>query len=94
MVRKEKLVIALAWLLVMASMIVSAQVMQGARLHAFEHMVHPQGKLLILFPHDFQSVLTTFTTALVIFEGCRCCWFIWKPLIRCGKTCCEDGCCT
>lgn len=43
MVRKEKLVIALAWLLVVASMIMSAQAMQGARLHAFEHMVHPQG---------------------------------------------------
>lgn len=47
MVRKEKLVIALAWLLViMASMIMSAQAMQGARLHAFEHIVHPQGKVI------------------------------------------------
>ncbi|KAI4298848.1 hypothetical protein L6164_032363 [Bauhinia variegata] len=26
--------------------------------------------------------------------GCRCCWFIWKPLIRCGKACCVDGCCS
>lgn len=50
MVRKEKLVIALAWLLVMASMIVSAQAMQGARLHAFEHMVHPQGKVINSLP--------------------------------------------
>ncbi|KAL5769399.1 hypothetical protein ACOSP7_015941 [Xanthoceras sorbifolium] len=25
-------------------------------------------------------------------QGCRCCWFIWKPMIRCGQTCCGDGC--
>jgi hypothetical protein len=46
MVRKEIFVIALAWLLVMASMIMSAQAMQDARLHAFEHIVHPQGKVI------------------------------------------------
>ncbi|KAK4588714.1 hypothetical protein RGQ29_019646 [Quercus rubra] len=68
MVRKEKLVIALAWLLLMATIIMSANAMAGARLNKFEYMVHPQ--------------------------GCRCCWFIWKPVIRCGKVCCEDGCCT
>ncbi|KAG4387680.1 hypothetical protein AAZX31_09G016200 [Glycine max] len=27
-------------------------------------------------------------------QGCRCCWFIWKPMIKCGKVCCEDGCCS
>ncbi|WJX23018.1 hypothetical protein P8452_12265 [Trifolium repens] len=26
-------------------------------------------------------------------QGCRCCAFIWKPMIRCGKVCCEEGCC-
>nr|GMC47123.1 transmembrane protein, putative [Ipomoea batatas] len=25
--------------------------------------------------------------------GCRCCDFIWKPMIHCGRVCCEDGCC-
>ncbi|KAG4946047.1 hypothetical protein JHK87_042054 [Glycine soja] len=23
-----------------------------------------------------------------------CCWFIWKSMIKCGKVCCEDGCCS
>ncbi|KAK7303453.1 hypothetical protein RJT34_14360 [Clitoria ternatea] len=27
-------------------------------------------------------------------QGCRCCWFIWKPMIRCGQVCCGDGCCS
>ncbi|AES64596.1 hypothetical protein MtrunA17_Chr2g0290811 [Medicago truncatula] len=26
-------------------------------------------------------------------QGCRCCWFIWKPQIHCGKVYCEEGCC-
>ncbi|KAJ4704150.1 putative Transmembrane protein [Melia azedarach] len=26
-------------------------------------------------------------------QGCRCCRFIWKPLIHCGQVCCSDGCC-
>ncbi|EOX92933.1 Uncharacterized protein TCM_001795 [Theobroma cacao] len=26
-------------------------------------------------------------------QGCRCCFFIWKPMIRCGKVCCGDDCC-
>ncbi|KAG2688724.1 hypothetical protein I3843_09G108800 [Carya illinoinensis] len=69
MVRKEKLVIAVAWLLVMASIIMSANATVGVRLQLIERVVQPQA-------------------------GCRCCWFIWKPLIRCGKVCCEDGCCT
>jgi len=26
--------------------------------------------------------------------GCRCCTFIMKPQIHCGKVCCKDGCCS
>ncbi|OMO60944.1 hypothetical protein COLO4_33671 [Corchorus olitorius] len=26
-------------------------------------------------------------------QGCRCCFFIFKPLIHCGRVCCGDDCC-
>ncbi|XAR73399.1 hypothetical protein NMG60_11007356 [Bertholletia excelsa] len=26
-------------------------------------------------------------------QGCRCCRFIWKPIIKWGQACCEDSCC-
>lgn len=72
MVRKEKLVIALAWLLLMASIIMSANTMAGARLNKVEHMVHPQGKveLLILLAQDFLSCLTTCTPTMTC--ACAC----------------------
>lgn len=72
MVRKEKLVIALAWLLLMASIIMSANAMAGACLNKVEHMVHPQGKveLLILLAQDFLSYLTTFTLTMTC--ACAC----------------------
>ncbi|CBI41065.3 unnamed protein product, partial [Vitis vinifera] len=65
--RKEILVTALAWLLVVAFVVTYATATD--HFQAVEDMVHPQA-------------------------GCRCCWFIWKPRISCGKACCGDGCCS
>lgn len=72
MVRKEKLVIALAWLLLMATIIMSANAMAGARLNKVEHMVHPQGKveLLILLAQDFLLYLTTCTPTMTCASEC------------------------
>ncbi|OAY43476.1 hypothetical protein MANES_08G073500v8 [Manihot esculenta] len=43
MVKKATLVIALTWLLVVASIVMCANATAGPRLQTFEHMVHPQG---------------------------------------------------
>ncbi|KDP35548.1 hypothetical protein JCGZ_08986 [Jatropha curcas] len=43
MVKKQRLLIALAWLLVVASIAISANATAAPRLRASEDVVHPQG---------------------------------------------------
>ncbi|KAB1221642.1 hypothetical protein CJ030_MR2G024049 [Morella rubra] len=63
MVKKKKLVIALAWLLVMACAILSANPTAAAPLHKFEHIIRPQAGIHSPRSSFFLSVLTTCITA-------------------------------
>lgn len=96
MMREATFVIALTWFLAAASTIICANATAADQRRAFDHTVYPQGKTILLAL--FLSHLTTYCICelIMIFaiEGCRCCWFIWKPQIRCGQVCCGDGWCS
>ncbi|KAL4320976.1 hypothetical protein HN51_065143 [Arachis hypogaea] len=71
MVKRESLVTAFLWLLLVTLVVVVYANDEGnTKIHP------PKSNHMVYYP-----------------QGCRCCWFIWKPMIQCGKACCEDGCC-
>ncbi|PPR96336.1 hypothetical protein GOBAR_AA24334 [Gossypium barbadense] len=79
MARGRTILTCLMWLLLVFSITLCASATAGSRLGTSQQVVYPQALKAMI---------------MMIFAGCRCCYFVGKPfMLRCGKVCCDDDCC-